>query len=108
MQVSGRHKRRSGRVWGLLEVRGLLMTDEHTGMVNQTQQREEGVFLFHIVSRQEGAGLCTPLHNSHVIYLIVFFPLARNPAGAATTQKSRRSVKVKSLAFRHGACYINS
>lgn len=55
-----------------------LDADGRIGMVNQAQQREEGVF-FHTGSgvpqrRQEGAGLCTPLHSSRVIYLIVFSP----------------------------------
>lgn len=55
-----------------------LEADGRIGMVGQAQQREEGVF-FHTGSgvrqrRQEGAGLCTPLHSSRVIYLIVFSP----------------------------------
>lgn len=41
--------------------------------------KERKVFFFHTGSgvrqrRQEGAGLCTPLHSSRVIYLIVFSP----------------------------------
>lgn len=53
-----------------------LDADGRIGMVNQAQQREEGVF-FHtgggVRQRgQEGAGLCTLLLSSRVICLIVF------------------------------------
>lgn len=84
-----------------------LDADGRIGMVNWAQQREEGVF-FHTGGgvqqrRQEGAGLCTPPHSSRVIYLIVFFPPAHSPAGAATAQKGWRSVKPQNLASSQGS-----
>lgn len=54
-----------------------LMPDGQIGMVQQLQQREEGVFFFLPCGRwrQEEAGLCTLPCSSPVIYHIVFFPL---------------------------------
>lgn len=67
------------------------MLNGRIGTVNWVQQREEGGGVRH--RRQEEAGLCTLLHSSRVIYLIVFVHTACSPAGAGAAQKGWRSVK---------------
>lgn len=70
--------------------------------------KERKVIFFHTgvgvrQQRQEGAGLCTPPHSSHVIYLIVFSHPAHSPAGAGTAQKDWHTVKIQNLASSQGS-----
>lgn len=100
----------SGGGWGGSDA-CWLDADGRIGMVNQAQQREEGVFFFiqAVVcgSRGRKGQGCVLLHSSRVIYLIVFHPLAHSPAGAATAQKVWRSVKPRNLASSQlGVCYL--
>lgn len=86
---------------------GLMLMDVLAWSTRRNKERK--VFFFSCTGggvrqrRQEGAGLCTLLHSSRVIYLIVFSPPAHSPAGAATAQKAWRSVKPQNLASSQGS-----
>lgn len=89
-------------MWGLLEVRGLLMTDGHTGMVNQTQQREEGVFLFHTGSGDRKGQGCVPHCIIPMLFILLFFSLwaaiqagqlQHKRAGVQSRQKAWLSIR---------------
>lgn len=98
-------RKRVGTLGGSMPA-GLILMDVLAWSTRRNKERK--VFFSRTGSgvrqrRQEGAGLCTPLHSSRVIYLIVFSPPVHSPAGTATAQKAWRSVKPQNLASSQGS-----